>query len=245
MYKPNMTSMFQNEININTLSPKPGVTIWYSKIPEIIQLIFCKNKYHNFRPMVNEIFQKDDFLTPFLSNEEIDTINGFKALKKQIEWISGRYLIKRMIQDIFLSHVPLNEITISYLEEGAPYLTDFPDIPISLSHSNDVTITACSKQKTKVLGIDVEKISKKPDANFLKIAFTKREISNLKDNTAQIFTNWTIKEAYLKFIQKGFNESLQNVEVIHNQIWHNNVKVDVDVFSDLIDSEYVFSLVSN
>ncbi|MBU8911804.1 MAG: hypothetical protein KOO65_11100, partial [Desulfobacterales bacterium] len=84
-----MTLNFQNEILINTLSPKPGITIWYSRIPDIIDSIFIKGRYPNFKSMVNEIFQKDDFINPFLNDDEISTINSFKALKKQIEWISG------------------------------------------------------------------------------------------------------------------------------------------------------------
>ncbi|MCP3872455.1 MAG: 4'-phosphopantetheinyl transferase superfamily protein [Desulfobacteraceae bacterium] len=245
VYKPNMTSTYKNNISVNTLSPKPGVTVWYSKIPEIIHLIFCKNKYHNFRSLVNEIFQKKDFSTPFLSDEEINTINTFKALKKQIEWISGRYLTKQMIQHVFFAKLSLDQITLSYLEEGAPYLTNSPDIPISLSHSNDYTVAVCSKNTKQTIGIDIEKISKKPDIYFLKTAFTQNEILNLNDDAKQIFTNWTIKEAYLKYIKKGFNESLHKVEIINNKIWHNKAKINVDVFSQIIDNDYVLSLISD
>ncbi len=246
MYKPDMmTSTFQNEICINTLSPKPGVTIWYSKIPNIIHSIFSKSTYHNYRPMVNEIFQKDNFIKPFLSNEEINTINNFKALKKQIEWISGRYLIKQMIQHIFLKNLRLDQITLSYLEQGAPILTDYPDIPVSLSHSDDYTAAACCKNKKQTIGVDIEKITKKPDAFFLKTAFTQNEILHMKDDAIEIFKHWTIKEAYLKYIKKGFNESLHKVEVINNEIRHNKKKINVDLYSTFINDDYVLSLVSD
>ncbi|NOX35497.1 MAG: 4'-phosphopantetheinyl transferase superfamily protein [Deltaproteobacteria bacterium] len=243
MYKPDMTSSSMNKISITTLSPKPGVTIWYSKIPEIVRSIFCKTTYHNYRPMVNEIFQKTDFIKPFLSDGEIKTINSFKALKKQIEWISGRYLIKKMIQNIFLKTIALDQITFSYLDKGAPFLTNYPDIPVSLSHSNDYTAVACCENKEQTIGIDIEKIVKKPDAGFLKTAFTKNEILNLKDDACEIFKHWTIKEAYLKYIKKGFNESLHNVEVINNEIFHNKKKINIDVISTSIDDDYVLSLV--
>lgn len=77
-----MALTFQNKIQITTLSLKPGITVWYSKISEITDSIFIKGRYHNYRPVMNEIFGKDDFIKPFLSGEEIRTINGFKALKK-------------------------------------------------------------------------------------------------------------------------------------------------------------------
>ncbi|WP_299978926.1 4'-phosphopantetheinyl transferase superfamily protein [Desulfobacula sp.] len=240
-----MTSISQNGICINTLSPKSGITIWYSRIPEIIQSIFSKGIYYNFGPVVNETFKKDDFIKPFLNDDEISTINSFKALKKQIEWISGRYLIKQMIQYFFPGNSSLDQITLSYLEQGAPYLTHHPDIPISLSHSNDYTAAACCKNKDQTVGVDIEKIAKKPDVSFMKIAFTQDEILYLKDDSVEIFKNWTIKEAYLKYIKKGFNESLHRVEVINNEIWHNKKKIDVDVYSTFIDDDYVLSFVSD
>ena len=242
-----MTSNFQNKIRISTLSPKPDVTIWYSRIPDIIDSIFIKGRYPDFKSMVNEIFQKDDFINPFLNDDEISTINSFKALKKQIEWISGRYLIKQMMQHFFLENASLDQIMLSYLDEGAPYLTHHPDIPVSLSHSNDYTAAACCKNKDQTIGIDIEKIAKKPDAAFMKIAFTPNEILNLKDDAGPVpvFKNWTIKEAYLKYIKKGFNESLHRVEVINNEIWHNKKKIDVDVYSTFIDDDYVLSFVSD
>jgi 4'-phosphopantetheinyl transferase len=99
--------------------------------------------------------------------------------------------------------------------------------------------------KTRVLGIDIEKIGTKPDKGFLKIAFTKKEIAHLKNNAASIFKNWTIKEAYLKQIKKGFNENLHKVEVIDNEIWHNQNRVNVEISSTIIDDNYVLSLVTD
>jgi 4'-phosphopantetheinyl transferase len=243
-----MTAMaltFQNKIQVCTLSPKPEVTIWYSRIPIIIRSILTKRIHHISKPLVNEIFTKDDFINNLFNDDEINTINSFKALKKQLEWMSGRYLIKQMIQHIFLKNIRLDQITLSYLDQGAPYLTHNPEIPISLSHSNDYTTIACSHNKGQTLGIDIEKIKGKPDAGFLKIAFTKDEVINMGDVPAKIFKHWTIKEAYLKYIKKGFNESLQKVEVIHDEILHNKKGIDVDIYSRQIDNDYFISLVSD
>ncbi len=150
-----------------------------------------------------------------------------------------------MIQTFFLKDLPLERITLSYKDQGAPFVTDHPDIPISLSHSNEYTAVACSLNLKQTLGIDVEKISKKPDAAFLKTAFTKNEIMHMPDEAAQIFRHWTIKEAYLKYIKKGFNESLHKVEVIHDQIFHHEKTIGVDIFSTQIENDYMLSLVSD
>jgi 4'-phosphopantetheinyl transferase len=240
-----MVLTFQNTIQVHALFPKPEVIIWYSRIPIIISSILTKCTYHNSKPLVNEIFKKDDFINNLFNDDEINTINSFKALKKQIEWMCGRYLIKQMIQHTFLNNTRLDQITLSYLDQGAPYLTHNPQIPISLSHSNDYTAIAISHNKDKTLGIDIEKIKEKPDAGFLKIAFTKNEVMNMGDDPAKIFKHWTIKEAYLKYIKKGFNESLHKVEVIHDEILHNKKKTDVDIYSKQIDNDYFLSLVSD
>ncbi len=239
-----MSLILNNTIRISPLSLKTGITVWQARIPEIIQSICCKGTYHNFQAMVNEIFQKNDFLPAFLNPVEIDTLNNFKALKKQIEWVCGRYLLKEMVKHQFLKNLALDEIFIDYHEQGAPYIKSAPDIPISLSHSNKFTVAACAADKTLCFGIDIEKIAKKPDASFLKIAFSKNEIQNLEDDAAQIYKNWTIKEAYLKYIKKGFNESLHKVEIIQDAIFHHGEKMDLDVSSVFIDG-YALSLVSD
>lgn len=245
MYKFIMPHAILNKINVHTLSPQTSVNIWYCSIPQIIESIVCKGRYHNFQPMVNEIFQKDDFIKPFFSLDEINKINGFKALKKQIEWISGRFLIKHMVQHVFAPKTPVENITISYLEEGAPYIAQFPDIPLSLSHAHDFTIAAFCTNPVKTIGIDIEKISGKPDNAFLNTAFTQNEIKHLQTDPESIFKNWTIKEAYLKYIKKGFNESLHTVEVINNDVYHYGEKTHVDVYSTRINNNYIVSLVSD
>jgi len=220
MYKSRMMLASQNEVHINTWSPKPGIIIWYSKIPDICHSIFCKTTNQSFKAIQNETFQNDDFSIPLFNTDEIKSINKFKALKKQIEWICGRYLIKRMLQTQLFENKALTHITLSYQDLGAPYISRSPDIPISLSHSNDYTAVTCTQSTNQTLGIDIEKIDKKPDVFFLKTAFTKNEISYLKNNAFDIFKHWTIKEAFLKYIKKGFNESLHKVEVVQNKIYH-------------------------
>jgi 4'-phosphopantetheinyl transferase len=240
-----MTSIFQNNLKINTFFPKPELVIWYVKISRIMQSILYKKSLPDSKLKKNRFFGKDDFSKSFLNHDELKILNGFKALKKQIEWISGRYLTKLMIQYNFYPVLPLDEINLSYLDEGAPFLNHDPGLPFSISHSNEYTATACCKKRTKIIGVDVEKITEKPNAGFLKTAFTKNEILHLEDNAVSIFKNWTIKEAYLKYIKKGFNENLYNVEVIDNKIWHNQTKINVDIYSTMINENYILSLVSN
>ncbi len=239
-----MTSTFLNNIKINRIHPDKESEIWFSEISEITQSLLCDKTVYDSSQIKNILFSKDHFSISFLSGDEIDTLNGFKAMKKQIEWMSGRYLIKLMIKYHFFHDLPLEKINLAYLDEGAPFLTCDPDIPFSISHSNNYAVAVCCKNRKKTVGIDIEKITEKTDTLFLKTAFTKKEISYLQDNAASVFRNWTIKEAYLKYIKKGFNESLHNVEIIGNDIWHNKTRIKVNVFSTLISENYILSLVS-
>ena len=240
-----MISNFQNNITIHSLSVKPGLTTWYAKISEITKEVLHKDCLSSITQIKNIFFDKNSFKQCFLSNEEINTINGFKVLKKQREYISSRYLIKLMIQSGFSLNIPLDQINLSSLNQGAPFLNYDPNIPLSLSHSNNYTAAVCCKNRGKTIGIDIEKIAKKPDIWFLKTAFTQKEIAHLQDNAVSIFQNWTIKEAYLKYIKKGFYEDLQKVEVINNEIWHNHNRINVDISSTLIDNNYILSIVSD
>lgn len=231
---------------VTTIFPKPDVIIWYCRISDIIESILPSGLQNDFKSILNEKFQKNDFSSPYFSDAEIHTINSFKALKKQMEWMSGRALIKQMLQHFFFTTTDLGHISLSYLELGAPVVTGRFDIPISLSHSNAYTAAACSLDKGQIIGLDIEKISTTPDHFFMETAFTRKEITHLENSIGPgpVFKNWTIKEAYLKYIKKGFNESLHSVEVINDEIWHNQKKMNVDVFSTGIE-DYVLSLVSS
>ncbi len=240
-----MTLCLHQNINIHTLTAKPGVVIWYAKIPDIINCVLKNGINRNSGFQTNELFQKENFNIPFLNADEISTLNRFKALKKQTEWMAGRYLLKQMVHKFFMSGHALKNINIHYQDLGAPFVGNHPNIAVSLSHSHAYTAAACSVNQGQTIGIDIEKISTKPDKGFLKIAFTQNERQHLAEDAARIFRHWTIKEAYLKYIKKGFNESLHKVEVIHDRILHHQKKAEVDIFCTGIDDEYILSVVSD
>ncbi len=238
-----MMSNIDKKVHINSLFPKPGITIWYCKIHQIIQSVFSNANYHSFQAMVNKLFKKDDFKTAFLNTRELEVANGFKTLKKQTEWLCGRYLLKQMFSTLVDPGFALENITIGYKEEGAPFFNNMPDLPISLSHSFEYTAAAIHEAKTKTIGLDIEKIQVDVSEHFLTTAFTSNELAQMGNDPEKIFQNWTIKEAYLKYIQKGFNESLHKVEVINNTIYHHQKPMDLNIYSRVIEGAYALSLV--
>jgi len=238
----------QNALNIH---------IWYCDILSILRTLFDmeNNPYfaEDYNILQNKTIHGNDFSINFLSGPEIAALNKFKSFKKQIEWLSGRFLLKVCLScfvDDFMGYNAkkdksdkLNKIYIDYEKEGAPFLSDFPGYRISLSHSGGLTGFAVCLNKDKNIGIDIEKFRKKPDENFLKIAFTQKERDNLDGTMEDVLKNWTRKEAFLKYIKKGFNEDLHKVEIIGNKVLHNNNDAKVRIYSEIINNNYMFSIV--
>ena len=213
-----------------------SISGFVDKIIPSIDLKTIKNGKHLF-------FQKNDFSCNFLSKFDLEMVNGFKALKKQVEWLSGRYLIKQMVVDVLGTKMNIEGVDIAYGTQGAPYLTKFPSARISLSHSGDLVGAAMALTLDNI-GLDIEMIRDIPGENFMKIAFTDREIEDMRHYTPQdVFSRWTIKEAFLKYIRKGFHESLHNVEILSGRIFYNSKLADTWVLSEIIEDQYALSLV--
>jgi 4'-phosphopantetheinyl transferase len=244
-----LTQFIENHIKSMPVQNEHRINIWYCEIQSIINVLFDMEKHpayaENYNIIRNRTIDKNDFLIPFLSDSELETLNKFKSFKKQIEWFSGRFLLKNCLSLLINDVDDLQNILVAYEKEGAPFLPGFPHIKISLSHSGNMAVLGvCVKQDVDI-GIDIEQFRKKPDENFLKAAFTQNEIINMDDTVESILRNWTAKEAFLKYIKKGFNESLHKVEIIDNRVFHNKQEMRVSLFSEIIDNDYVLSMVTD
>ncbi|MFO7885183.1 MAG: 4'-phosphopantetheinyl transferase superfamily protein [Desulfobacteraceae bacterium] len=237
----------QDFVNLNTLltpAPLPGIETGLLKISTALNPVLHMKSYHSLNLFKNTFFEKQDFTPLFLSDSEIDIVNQFKSMKKQLEWMAGRLLVKRMVQAGHGPKKSLSQIQISHHEKGAPFLASSPGIKISISHSDDYAAAAVCSDKNQDIGIDIEKIGSLPDASFLNLAFTQKEINTMALTPSDIFKKWTVKEAYLKYIKLGFNESLHRVEIIDDTILYHGQKVRVSVFSTIIQNNYAVSLVT-
>lgn len=229
----------------NEISMDPDIRIGFVAIADFIKTNIVNVPAEKYQVLKNIVFQPDMFRRPFLSPAEIKTLNRFKALKKQIEWLSGRFAVKKMVSSVSFMPNNYTDIIIDYEPDGAPYLPEYPDLPISISHSGDYAACVLSRDSFIKIGIDIEKIEPSAIEHIFKVAFTDREQSILKQcSDAAVFESWTAKEAYLKYIRKGFHESLKQVEVINGRIYHHHrIVPDVALFSSHINNEYALSLV--
>lgn len=219
------------------------IIVQTARISDIRDTVFRPGMQPDGQSMKNRVFDQPMFAKRFLSDDEMVQVNRFRALKKQMEWICGRFAVKSLAKDALDLDLALEKIRIAYREKGAPYLVQFPGVPVSLSHSGDYTAVALSRDPDILLGIDIEKITDLPGASFMKTAFTKQEIAHMPKTAAAVFTNWTLKEAFLKYLGLGFNESLHKVAVINRQIFHNSQKQAVTTWLEMIDNRYALGLV--
>jgi 4'-phosphopantetheinyl transferase len=223
--------------------PEKPIIVQTTRISDIRDAVFPPGIQPDGQSMKNRVFSQTMFAVPFLSDDEMVQVNRFKALKKQVEWVCGRFALKTLAGDVLDSDLPLEKIRVAYREKGAPYLVQFPQVSISLSHSSNYTAAAISLDAGIGLGIDVEKIGSIPDAGFMKIAFTRDEISHMPANAWAIFANWTLKEAFLKYLGLGFNESLHKVAVINRDVFYRGEKQAVTTRVEFIENQYAMGLV--
>ena len=228
----------------NEVSMGPDIRIGFVRVADFIKTNLINVPFDKYQVSKNIVFQPETFSSPFFSPAEIKTVNRFKALKKQIEWLCGRFAVKKMASSVSFLPNDYSRVTIDYELDGAPYLTEYPDLPISISHSGGYAACALSRDSAGKIGIDIEKIDPCVIEHIFKVAFTDREQSILKRcSDAAVFEAWTAKEAYLKYIKKGFHESLKQVEVINGRIYHHRILSPVTLFSGGVNNEYALSLV--
>jgi 4'-phosphopantetheinyl transferase len=230
---------------ISIRRPVPGYRLAFVSIPRLLETCLAISVGPSFRTAPPLAFDNDAFCESFLGPDEIGIVNGFKALKKQVEWIAGRYAAKQLARQFLTAQPPLDITRIAYRTKGAPYFTSDPSLPLSISHSWDYAVAGLGLAPARVLGLDLEKIRPDSRNTILQTAFTGREMDDLqnKDNR-ELFLRWTAKEAYLKYIGMGFHESLKRIEILQHTIFHDARPVpSLTLHSHLPFPAYAFSMV--
>lgn len=181
--------------------------------------------------------------TPFFNASDYTTINRFKVLKKQMEWMAGKVAVKLLAADKGLG-TPA-DLMIDAEKNGAPFLSDFPHISISISHSGDYAVAALDV-RGRSLGLDIELIEAGRMKNIMRVAFSDREIARYQtSDDSRLYLNWTVKEAFLKYIKKGFAEGLKKVEILDGRIVHHGHCVtNLTVDSRILFADYAFTLIT-
>ena len=185
------------------------------------------------------------FVAPldFLSPEERAQVQRFFSLKKQVEWVCGRLAAKTAVASAAGLGPDLKHIRLAYQREGAPYVGAMPELPLSIAHSGARAVAVAGGRGR--IGIDIEPVPAGDLGFLLQAGFSRRERKALMGApTLEIIRSWTLKEAFLKFIGRGFNESLAAVEILQGRIHHHGRPVEnLKVIQDSLGGGYVMSLV--
>lgn len=137
----------------------------------------------------------------------LDKYNGSKNYKEDIvKTISAYY------------DIPVSDLIIEKDVHGKPYLVNFKDIYISISHSKVHLLYAISD---KNIGVDIEVI--RPVKNYFdkikRKAFHENELSYILKNSQELeirfFEIWTKKEAYLKCLGIGLTTELTKIDTLN------------------------------
>lgn len=190
-------------------------------------------------------FSHQNFQQPFLSVWELEIVNTFKNLKRQLQWMAGRFAVKQLALRLIAPGRDARTMEIHHEPMGAPVLPAIFDIPISIAHSGEIAVAAMGLNNTCQVGVDVEKILAIDMDGILRIAFSPREQSALQGRPlSDFYRAWTLKEAFLKLIRKGFHEDMKQVEISGDQIYHEGRLMDhLQIVSRFIGPQHIFSMI--
>lgn len=187
-------------------------------------------------------------LETFLSPKERQRLDMYTMPKKKVQWISGRYAVKTALAKHMgmLTNLKLCDIDVVNGENSAPYLLQFPELHISITHSFPWCIGVVANQR---IGVDLEKVTAMRSA-LIKMYFHPREIEHLsqieaedrRDTHSTVY--WTRKEAISKLVGLGMAMGFKELNTFEDTfiLKHNSAtKIRVDSF--VID-RFVCSLAS-
>ncbi len=222
-----------------------GIYLYITNIHDFISSHILQADPETYTREKSILFSSGTFMPEIFSADELDVVNSFKTLKKQVERLCGWYSVKQL----YLKHHPQApaplDIKIDYETHGAPFLVIAPESCITISHSGKYAVGGFSSCVGRKIALDLERMENKDMTHILSVAFSDKE-TELVENRSYIgvYKNWTIKEAYLKYIRKGFHESLKKVEVINDLIIHDGKKMNqLHIHTEILFNTYRLSVV--
>jgi len=170
----------------------------------------------------------DEYASPVLNDDEFEIFKKFKIKKRKVEWLSGRIAAKQAFANYTASlHCTNRILNISILNNKAraPYITDHPELYLSISHSFEYAVAVVAPFK---IGIDIEKIEPRPDAlaNYFcsqeERAVLEQEPMR-KDELMTFF--WSRKEAVSKFLGLGGKLNFKQISTVNDEVEVSQEKI--------------------
>ncbi|AUG58316.1 MAG TPA: 4'-phosphopantetheinyl transferase [Ruminiclostridium sp.] len=173
-----------------------------------------------------------------LSEKEAGYLESFKVYKKKLQWLCGRYAVKKALFEYKALRkciVDLSCVDVLKGADSAPYIHQYPDITVSITHSFPYCIGVVSEKR---IGVDVEK-NFQVENSLIKFFFSEREkdvlfrIPDLNERNAQAIKYWTRKEAVSKFLRLGMKMNFKELDTVDDVLEAGGYKIKL--FSFLCD----------
>lgn len=165
-------------------------------------IVFKKKIYNKSQIILWQITEDIDFFeqNTILSDDEKNKIKKINSSKRLFEILAERYILQKIIKF---------DYPILYNTNGKPYFNN--ELNISISHSNKNVALFVSLSN---IGIDIEKISEKPERVKNKF-LTSNEISIKTNFNEQIkFTLfWSAKETIYKLFSDYHLEFARDIKI--------------------------------
>ena len=194
-----------------------------------------------FLRISNDILSEYDykFYETIPSDEKKNRIKLAKSNISKKVYLYSDLLLKYLI--CRETNLGIFDLIFSKNEFGKPFLTNKTNIKYNISHTKDALAISISDNE---IGIDIEKIR----AIKLRVAkrfFTKNEYNYVmeRDSNYRFLEIWTKKEAYMKFVGKGFAMGLNSFDTteenFNNKYNMSTVDIDGYVISICNDQQYL------
>jgi phosphopantetheinyl transferase len=140
-----------------------------------------------------------------LSETERAFCGGLGGPKRRTEFVAGRIAARRCLEQMpVFSGRPLSSVTINRKASGAPAVSGFPEVHLSISHAGEYAVAAAASFP---VGIDLEADEPRPEC-LLKYFFSIKEqrliATALPAHRSGIANRlWTRKEAAVKAVGTG------------------------------------------
>ncbi len=169
-------------------------------------------------------FIREDLLpahyTVFLADDEKEEIGRLQSRAKAREYVVSRAVIRKALSHAARQEVKPHEWRLEKKKGGKPIVKEpasFAQFQFNLSHCSGLVAVAVSKDLE--VGLDIEPGDQVIELRDVSSVLTHSETSWIKkmNKDAQkiaILQTWTIKEAFLKLLGKGFSIDPRELEVV-------------------------------
>jgi len=187
--------------------------------------------------------EKDLNLLSVLSDKEMDHFYSLRIKKNRIQWVSGRYAVKSALFKYKMSGSRFFDPTcIDVLkgDDSSPYILQYPELCVSITHSFPYCIGIVSKNN---IGVDLERIEE-PDPSLIEHFYNINEKEDLKcfkgvEFSQKTMTYWTRKEAASKVFKLGMKMDFKELDTSKEKISFNNRSIK---FNSAICQDFCVSI---